>query len=527
MPHVRRHRAATLVRLATAVAIAAGLGGCANLYLHSDTRQQQAEATTKAWGEVETTVLFAAEREKLDKLAQAEQQTQVRVAAAIRDRLAGVVVAGGRDGEDRTARERRSVGQRVLAQARAGFVALVGPLEGYDERVKASDQRAPIEREIDMLTPRLQAAGSPVVVCTDLGERGALPPNVAPWLQGLSVNARTFANRRLGSLSQQCERLRELRASQAGADMPHGLLKSALEQRKQDQHQLELQRALFEREKGDYDAALEAYQQAEAAASAAPTDATLAARVGRAAQTLRASIGVLRGLQNAFAQEFVAAETIASIDAALAAVVAGETGEGAKKGVILAVQAPALIDRYRAAIAEAKKPLVLPLLLRRNAEQLQRDAAANDVALLQAKVSVSQRIVDAVQTQASALRRSIRELEAAGQLNPATLDQPWTEALAASNGHAKRLLLNGAAGYIDAMSRLEGERYRLEYARIALDHQRGLAYAETSVAQWANLIGIGVGQLEDFAKGGIDKTVLTDMARVLGLFWIGHGVNNK
>ena len=51
------------------------------------------------------------------------------------------------------------------------------------------------------------------------------------------------------------------------------------------------------------------------------------------------------------------------------------------------------------------------------------------------------------------------------------------------------------------------------------------SYAEASVAQWANLIGAGVSQLDTFAKGGIDKTVLSDLAKVLGLFWIGNGVN--
>jgi 3-oxoacyl-(acyl-carrier-protein) synthase len=108
---------------------------------------------------------------------------------------------------------------------------------------------------------------------------------------------------------------------------------------------------------------------------------------------------------------------------------------------------------------------------------------------------------------------------------PAALDEPWAEALFKSSGKAKQLLLSGTARFLDAASRLEGERYSLEYARLAIDHERGLAYAEISVAQWGNLIGTGIGQLEAFAKGGIDKAVLSDIAKIIGLFWIGHGVS--
>lgn len=521
-------RWARFARLAGMLVAAAAVSGCANLYLHSDTRQRQAETTNKAWAEIEQESLFKTERENLTKLAQAEQQTQVRVAAAIREYLAAVITAPGRDGEDAQAREKRAVGSVVVKRALSEFAALVGPLDTYDKRVKAADELAPIENSIAGLATRLQGVDSPILGCADLGDGPALPQKAQEWLDTLTGPARSGANDSLRTLREDCKRLNETKAAQSAAGVdasPVGAMKAAIDQRNADRRELALQQAVFQSAKARYVAALKAYAAAEAAAQSPSSDATVAAKVGKAAESLRTEIDLLRGLNNALAQEFIANETLDSIDGSLSAIAAGKAGDDAKKGVVFAVQAPALIDRYQAALAQAKKPLVLPLLIRRNAEQLQRDAAAADVKLLQAKVDTSERIVGAVQAEATALRRAVRELEDAGQLKPAALSQPWAEALASTSDKSKQLLLSGTARYLDAASRLEGERFRLEYARIALDHQRGLAYAEVSVAQWANLIGAGVGQLDAFAKGGIDKAVLTDLAKIIGLFWIGHGVN--
>ena len=521
-------RCAIWGRLAGGLMALAATTGCANLYLHSDTRQQQAEAATKVWAEVEHESLFAVERENLAKLAAAEQDTQVRLATAMRDYLAATITVAGPPGESAAARARRSVGNTVLKRAKGDFANLVGPIERYDLQIKAADERAPIEKSIAGLARRLSGVGSPVLSCAELGEGPALPAEAQAWLDGLSARAKLGANDSLGSLRRDCTRLKELEATQRARGIetaPLNKMKEAVDQRDGDTRDLLRQQAAFQAARARYEAALAEYTAAEVAAQAPAADATVAARLAQAASTLKAQIGVLRGLNNAFAREFVANETLESIDGALSAIASGQAGEGASKGVVFAVQAPALIDRYRAAMAEARKPLVLPLLIRRNAEQLQRDAAAADAKLLQAKVATSERIVDAVKAQAAVLRRSILELEAAGRISPAALSEPWAEAQAGTSGKAKQLLLSGTALFLDAKSRLEGERYRLEYARIAVDHQRGLAYAETSVAQWGNLIGAGVGQLEAFAKGGIDKTMLTDLAKVLGLFWIGHGVN--
>lgn len=512
-------------RWAALLAALAMLSGCSNLYFHSETRQKQAEAATKAWTEIEHEPLFKVERENLKKLAQVEAQTQQRLAAAKREYLAAAITGPGPANESAAAVAKRSVRSVVLERATRSFVALIGPLDLYDKRVAAQDKLDPLQKSVAGLAARLQPLGSPVLGCDDLsGTPLALPAAADKWLATFSGPALVGAKDSLASLLRDCTSLRAAEVS-AGAQPPVGLLKSATDQRDRDQRDLAAQRDAFRVAKAEYEEALKAHAAAEASAQAPAGDATAAARVGAAAARLSTAIAALRGLNNAFAEEFIANETLESVDEALTAIAAGKAGDDANKGVVFAVQAPALIDRYRAALAAARKPLVLPLLIRRNAEQLQRDAAAADVRLLEAKLATSERIVRAVNNEAAALRRAIRELEEAGALVPSTLNEPWAEALAKSSGKAKQLLLSGTARFLDAASRLEGERYALEYARLAIDHERGLVYAEISVAQWGNLIGTGVGQLEAFAKGGIDKAVLSDIAKILGIFWIGHGVN--
>lgn len=505
------------------VAVALAVGGCSNLYLHSPTRQQQAEAAAKAWGEVDNAVIFSAERENLAKLAEAEQLAQVRVAAAIRENLATVIAnpgTGDPDKETAQARQARSIRTTVLMKSRTAFEELVGTEETYDARVMADDRRKPLRREIEIVLKHLAEIDSPIIGCTG-PDVPTVPSDVKQaWLSSLSKNAQVGANDDLRNLKVQCKALSALIDPEPKGGVEEN---SAIQQLHADQRQLLKLRGEFLQARVGYVLALKAY--ADAVAATVPGQVTLSAEVAAKAAEVKQAITVLRNLQNVVAQEFVANQTIDSIDGALSAIVAGKVADGASKEVVFAVQAPALIDRYRAAMAEAKKPLVMPLLIHRNAEQIQRDAAAADIKLMKSKVEVSGRIVEAVRLEAAALRRALRELDAAEAMTPGLLDQPWAQALAFGTGRSKQLLLSGTARYLDAVTRLDGERYRLQYTRIAFDHERGLAHAQASAAQWANLIGAGVGQMDSFAKGGINDAVLGDFAKVLGLFWIGHGVN--
>ena len=527
------HRfAARCCRWLPGLVVVAAASGCANGYLHSDTRQKQGEAASKAWSDIDNAAPISTQRENLKKLLQAEQDTQRRVAEARRESLATAIVAPPLGQADRAA---QSVAVRLVAAAQREFEALVGPIAEYDQRTAAARATEPSSDAIDRLSQRLRARGSPVAGCSAL-KAGALPqPVTDDWLKSLTVQRRESASVDLESLVSSCAQIQLL--GSGGAAPPAGpVLLAAIADRRKDLEELQRQQSVFAAAKARYARALEDYQAAEADAAQTPADAKLDARLAAAAQTLKTQINTLRGLNNALAQEFIADETLDSIDSALAAIAGGDAGDDTRKGVILAVQAPALVQRYRDAIAASKKPLALPLLIRRNAEQLQRDAAATDVRLLEAKLALDDRIIEAVHIQARTLRRALRELDrarvldsqdSAGKPKPNLIERQlsWTEALEATDGPARQLLLSGAALYLDAMSRLEGERFRLSYARIALDHERGLAYAETSVAQWANLIGAGVGQLDAFGQGGINGAVFSDLAKVLGLFWIGHGVN--
>ena len=508
--------------------------GCAHSYLHNPTREKQAEATTKAWAELAPDGLLSTERDNLKKLLQAEQETQLRLAAARRQYLATVIVAPAREGEGLKASPLKAT---VVDPARQALVALVGPISAFDAQAFQLAQTAGMREDVAAAGLRLLALGSPVFDCTTRGDQAPLPGSATAWLSSLDIRPLTAANDDLRTLLNQCKRLRQSGAPAVDPAAPAGtVLHAAQAQLQRDRQALTDLAAAFKAAKKAYDAALGDDATPTKADDAAPDSPALAAQLAAKAKAVQNAITALRSLNNALANQFVADETLDAIDTALSAIATGDPGLDQRKGVILAAQAPAIIDRYRDAIAKSQKPLALPLLIRRNAEQLQGDAAAKDLQLLQAKVKVSEQIVQAVHDQATALRKALRELDAACRLPaPAAADKPqpvavdcqltWSDAQAAATGEAKRLLLSGTARYLDAVTRLEGERYRLAYAHIALDHERGLAYSEASVGQWANLIGAGVGQLDDFAKGGVNGAVLSDLAKVIGLFGIVRGVN--
>jgi hypothetical protein len=520
---VRARRVAARLAGAGVLAAAVGLSGCSSLYLKSEVRQQQAAAATKAWGEVDVAALFAAERENLAKLAAEEAATQRRMAEARLEGYARGVVRPPREGE--TAAQ-RSLDEVMLKAARADLLRLVGTREAFAEMSRHEAATAGHRRVAAEHGNALRAMDSPVFDCRTLDAvGGAEAEAVKAFLASLADGARIGAESDLDRLGKACAAIAEV------PKPPAAVLTSALGQAQERIARDETTKAAAEaRSVG----ARQAYQRAEKALSAAqaeaagrPDDATATAKVQAAAATLQAAFSALASLQDAFAKQLVAKESLDSLDAALAAVAAGTVPEGASKAVILAVRAPSILDRWQAANAAAKKPLVLPFLLRANAERIQFGAATAEVQRHDTRIAASQRLREATLAQAIAVRNAINDVErAAAPPHAAVLGEPWTAAIEGPlPADRKQLLVRGAASWIDAMTRLDGERRAAEFARIAIENEAGLAWAEASAAQWANLIGLGVQQLDEFAQGGIDKAVLSDLAKVLGLFWIGHGVN--
>jgi hypothetical protein len=540
--------ASTAKRLAAAMLVGV-LAGCQSLYLHSDTRQKQAEVASKAWSEVDLDAALTTEQENLAKLAAAEYATQARVAESIRSFTAVRVVSAP------------TVQSGVIEASDKQLRKLVRSQADLDAVMKKRDALILPASQLAATTADLAEAASPIQDCAHLNN-GKLPDSAAAWVAGRTAASRVFLSQSLDRLVVQCEQVKDLEEAALAEErtrLAGSAFDDALQQLDADRKQLDAKRAEFGPLKAQYQDALANYKHVLEAATPKPDDQTLTANVKAAAERVKKALDALGAINNAFAKKFVAEESLASADAAISMVIDSSGKEApadASKLVVLTVELPAIMDRYRAASAEAKKPLVLPLLLRRNYEQIRLDAATTDAKGLEAKVAVSEEIVSSIRTEASALDKAIKELNGSDEAAMSQLtSQPFLKALDHSCTAAapaakpvakaagrltvtalapsiddtckrqKQLLWSGIARYLDAIGRLDGERYRLEYKRIAVDHERSLAYSKSSVDQWKNLIGSGVDQMKSFADGGVSKELLADIAKILSFLWIGHGVN--
>jgi hypothetical protein len=181
-----------------------------------------------------------------------------------------------------------------------------------------------------------------------------------------------------------------------------------------------------------------------------------------------------------------------------------------------------LLDEAKQALADSKKPLAMPLLIRRNYEELRLQAAQREIAARETMVSLSRQLIDAVYDEAHELSRVVK----LGEEGLRSLqDKRFLDAFSQAKGEQRVHLYTAVARYLDVINRLDARRYKLEYMRIAASHELSLAYAEVNMKQWQSLIGTTVQQAADFSGSGIKADQIINLLNAAGVVWIGAGVN--
>lgn len=281
----------------------------------------------------------------------------------------------------------------------------------------------------------------------------------------------------------------------------------------------------------EYQAALTAYENAQKQ----KTTSDLAQKVQEAAKTLQEKADILASAQDAFSMQFIAKEKLESLENFVKAVTEapsdGKPPEGANRATLAFILIPDLVDNAIKSLEDAKRPLALPLLIRRNYEQLRLEAANREIASREAKVKLSREMLDVAYEQALQLWL------ANNALNHIVIGQPdmpdvrrfhnvqFLDAVDETSPAEKELIYDAAARYLDSVNRLTAKRYKLEYKRVATVHELSLAYAEVNMKQWNALIDAVVGQVAEASALGIKEESVTNLLNMLGIFWIGHGVN--
>lgn len=485
------------------------LAGCANLRLHNEARDLQGQAARKAWADVDLRAVVDAERTNLKTLLDAELETQDQVAAGIRDFRLSYMIRS------------QSVQAGLLDPLDERLRALVGSsAQLHDAQQAILAQRAADATQQQTARP-LKALGLPVPSCKDL-VGGKVPDAVAKWKEGRHGNNQIAAvDVTIDEMRKGCEAKPPMTDDVLHARLG-GAVKQAWDEYQSSVAELAARRKDASDRKEAYAKAVQAYEAAASSPSAKPG---LQDQVATAAQALNKAAKALES--NAYAAKFIAEEKLKALDELTQSIIENQAGDAPAKdtprSAAAAVLIPKLVDDASTAFAASKKPLALPLLIQRNHEQLNLEAARRDIDASETVVRLSRELVDAIFAQAEQLQLARDELTQ-GRVKP-KLGTAFFDAFKGGTADEKEVLYSSAARYLDALGRLDAQRYRLEYQRIAACHERTLAYADVNLKQWEALIGATVNQAADFSAGGLKPETLGNLFNTLGIFYIGAGVN--
>lgn len=499
--------------LAVAIAL---LSGCANVRLYSEVRDKQGTAAKEAWAAVDLSALISTERANLRRLLDAELETQDKLAAGIRNHELRAMV----EAPSLKAGLIDSVDRRLTNVA------------GGADQVRASRNRLAAfrtrETKLDVTADEFKFKGLAVPSCDAL-DSGQTPPAIEAWRRSAAALDAVDIDAALANLRKLClQGENDIVASVyrgLGGEIATALVQhddaAAIQKKAEETAAVR---------KAEYRTALATY---ESALAESRSDSAALAKVQTAAAKLNTAVSALAAAADALSIQFLSKERLDALDRFVDAVTEakgdGTVPAGANKAATAFILLPGLLDEARQSLADAKKPLAMPLLLRRNHEQLRLEGATREVEARRAYVRLSREIVDALYDQAVQLWLADGELRNA--LVTPLHARRFTEAFRApglndvQSSDAKELLYTAAARYLDTLNRLSARRYRLEYMRIATVHEVSLAYAEVNMKQWQSLIGISVDQVAAAGASGIRAENITALLNTLGVLWIGHGVN--
>lgn len=494
--------------LGTALLAGTLLSGCESL-MYSDVRDKQGISAKEAWSAVDVTAVVTTERANLKKLLGAELDTQDRLAAGIRNHELRSLVAA------KTLKEGLvdPVNQRLSSVA------------GSAESVSASHKRLSNYRKnlilLEAIEEEFKAEHLRMPDCTTVAN-GAVPPVIAQWLKSADATSASEINYLLEQLQKVCKNPDiDIFAVYAGLS---GEIGAAVIRYHAETMLIKEAKDQFEKLRTDYQVALASYNTAVASAKGR-SDA--AAQVKADLDKLKKAIDALESAQDPFSVQFLSKERLDSlgkfVDAVTQSALDGKIPEGANEATVAFILLPQLLDDAKNSLAAAKKPLALPLLIRRNHEQLKLEAATREIEARETIARLSRELVEVLYEQAVQLWHASDTLGSPSmqKLHLSSIANAFSK----SGSNEKEALYRAAAQYLDAVNRLSAKRYKLEYMRIASIHEIGLAYAETNLRQWDSLISATIDQVASASASGIKAENVSALLNSAVLLWIGNGVN--
>jgi hypothetical protein len=514
-----------LVAVGVSVVLAGVLSGCSSLRLYSEARDKQGEAVKDSWSKMDAKAVIVAQRDNSARLLKEELDAQDRMGLAIRDQSIRRAAFGW-------------TGTKLHQAVGTALSKTVGNTAKFVEWADAYQKQVDEAAKLRFITRRFEVRGVEVPSCELVASADEeIKKNTRAPIDAWNA-AQTDKSRRLDdqykALEQQCASV--VSATTKAKNLETGLggdlgaqltvLSEAAKQLSGLRNKHQVARNTLRAAQAEYDAAV----------AAATADPSAAAKVAAAADKVSKAIDALLKADDAFSLKLVSEARRDAIDNFFA-VLATPEGQALPKDAPKAALAlkiiPELSDQARTALANANKPLLVPLVMRKNHEQLNVEALSREIAAKEAQLEIQRSRLELLHAKA---RRLNEAKDAFTGVSPSLVSAKLADVDTAactepSTGGSKGCVdqrasvRSAAARYFDAIGRLDTEARKAQYKSYGAMYEEALGLAEVNVLQWEALIGTSVDQLASYGKSGIKTEHILALINSLTLLWIGSGVN--
>jgi hypothetical protein len=500
------------------LAVSLTLSGCGSLRLHSDTRQKQGEAAASAWKEVDLKAVFAAERLNQAKLLDAEIQSWNNQFATAHEneirRLASLQVSQYRKQYD--ALLTRLVGSVADDKRRADVLKSLG------EAKRALGVERDAQDSLVRAMSFLQSGGAQKFTCEQLTARDQ--EVVGGWKAknpDLAKSADVVGG--INAARADCTKISQAQSNYLVAiDSFHvGEIWERADAWKQAHIRLLAIQAQVDAATISLNAAQAAYDTEVANLKKGKSTVEM---VKDKADDLSSALAALEGVQGVFGVEIATEERIKRIDDLLASLKSGEPldTDSASRLEVAMSMFPKIKDDL-GAIKQAKNGrAAVPLLLQRDIEQAKLNAAAAEVARKKQDIELLSGMVEATVRQADSVKTANDHLQ---RVPMTSAGDQLSVVFSKLNPNEKRELLESTVYYFDAFSRRRALIQAMEMRRRGLVYDTSTDLSEVNASVWSALINATVTQAAEFSSLGIKADDIDKILGLIGLFYIGHGVN--
>jgi hypothetical protein len=506
------------------------LAGCGGLHLYNAGRHKTAEEAKTTYDSVKLLEVITVERANLASILNAELEVASRHnQVALQAEWFRLVDSSLPLTE---AFEQKAIGKRLVqlgvtanqtvAKHEEALIVDLATLdmEAARREAKARDVASAIRAMFGVEVPRCEREAPALP--------GEAPKNVKDAAAGQVDTLATLYGRYVKTCNALLEFWKSFETQKGLSAADEGALPAAYQEWRQDERRLRTAQDAAAAAQDKYKQALTQHGQASASRDLKSLQDQ--------AKALRAALDTLRQAGGTVGREKAAEERIAQLDRLLEAAATGKVDAKSledpelRKAVAVVAGLPSIGDDALRVQANRRKPAVAPLLIEKQRQEIQRDAAARAVERARRRVELRREKVDALVLELRLLQRARIAVDLARKAAVSGSDPfglTFREALGTgTSGATKRHLYESIMFYVDSIATARLRQEQLELQLVAVDHEEAVDSAQTAIGLWNALIATPINELVAYHASGIKPEEIAALViQLVTLGGIATGVN--